>query len=165
MRQNLQNVVDFFNDTTGFSVNRLVDQLALVSTEYGIDIPVPVVIKPHFVKDNQYPFVSVVPARTSYDKEQVNPIFRKTHQMNILVGFSELNYDRLTAVILGYSQAVEHLLLADPTLNGRCVDAGLVDIDYTLVVTNPETKKILMSAQMLLEVRPLQRADEIDITN
>lgn len=164
MRFDLQNVVDFLNDTVGFTDSRILDQLAATGVEYGVTIPKPVVIEPNFVKAKQYPFISVLPARTTYNSDFGNPAYRRKHEINIMAGYMGLDYKEVTTIIEAYAQAISFLVLQDPTLKTRVTHLELREVDYNTVVENPKNGMLLMAIQMSATINPLPRADERQIT-
>ncbi len=122
MRESINSILAYLNDDIGGGVKRINQKIADISTEWGITIPAPLVVRIGYAREAQYPAIAILPARVSVTPSGGHRSLNRTNDVVIGCACTDLDDTKLINQILAYQKAIHDLVGADPTLLNRVSD-------------------------------------------
>jgi hypothetical protein len=164
MFSTLKNIKDFFEDKTGFTINRLTDKLKIVGTSNGLTIPVYHELITGYPLARQFPVIGILPARTEFSEEIENHSFDRKHRVAIVVINGGTQEKQIQDELMLYSDAIVNILQKDPTLNSRIVYTFVSSVDYGEMIQTQKGRETIQAMTVELVLIPKMKTDEIENT-
>lgn len=112
----------------------------------------------------QFPYVCILPERQTqqYTPKPWNE--RLTHDVQIIIAHSTLDWRRCQEVLLVYAEAINRLFGLDETLGNRVDGAYISDLQYSEALSSQRTGHVIQTASLSAVVKAkLQFTDELNI--